>query len=134
MQTKQPTVADYMTRSPHSIGFDQPVSRAQELMSQHRIRHLPVLAGGKLVGVLSERDVAFIEGLREVEPRTLHVEQAMTPIPYATTPETPLVKVAREMFEHRYGSAVVLEDGHVIGVFTTTDALRALTDALEAKK
>jgi CBS domain-containing protein len=37
------------------------------------------------------------------------------------------------MFEHRYGSAVVLEDGHVIGVFTTTDALRALTDALEAK-
>jgi acetoin utilization protein AcuB len=133
MKTKKPTVADYMTRSPHAIGFDQPLSRAQELMSQQRIRHLPVLSGGKLVGLLSERDVAFVEGLREVDARTLRVDQAMTPIPYATTPDTPLTKVAREMFEHRYGSAVVLEDGHVIGVFTTTDALRALTDALEAK-
>jgi acetoin utilization protein AcuB len=134
MQEKQPTVADYMTRSPHSIGFDQRVSKAQELMSQHRIRHLPVLSGGKLVGVLSERDIAFIEGLRDVDPQALRVEEAMTPIPYATTPDKPLAKVAREMFEHRYGSAVVIEDGHVIGVFTTTDALRALCDALEPKQ
>lgn len=133
MQAKKPTVADYMTRSPHSIGFDRPISRAQELMSEQRIRHLPVLSGGRLVGLLSERDVAFAEGLRELNPRPLRVEEVMTPIPYAVAPDTPLVKVAREMFEHLYGSAVVIEDGHVIGVFTTTDALRALTDALEAK-
>ncbi|WP_235879745.1 CBS domain-containing protein [Polyangium aurulentum] len=134
MQAKKPTVADYMTRSPHAIGFDQPLSRAQELMSEQRIRHLPVLSGGRLVGLISERDVAFVEGLRELNPRPLRVDEAMTPIPYAVAPDTPLVKVAREMFQHRYGSAVVLEEGKVLGVFTTTDALRALADALDAKE
>jgi len=133
MQAKKPTVADYMTRSPHSIGFDQTLARAHALMREERIRHLPVLVGGRLVGMLSERDLAFIEGLRDVDSQKLRVEEAMTPMPYVVEPTTPLAKVAREMFAHRYGSAVVMEEGHVVGVFTTTDALRALSEALEAK-
>jgi acetoin utilization protein AcuB len=133
MQAKKPTVADYMTRSPLSIGFDQTLAQAHALMRDERIRHLPVLSGGRLVGLISERDVAFIEKVREIDPQTLRVEEAMTPMPYTVAPTTPLAKVAREMFEHRYGSAVVMEDGQVIGVFTTTDALRALADALTSK-
>lgn len=127
---KDKTVADYMTRSPHSIGLDQPLSQAHKLMREHHIRHLPVLSGGRLVGILSDRDLAFIEALRDVDPARVTVEDAMTSMPYAVTPKTPLAKVAREMSEHRYGSAVIMEDSHVIGVFTTTDALRALADSL----
>jgi acetoin utilization protein AcuB len=120
-----------MTKSPHSIGLDQPLQKAHAMMREHHIRHLPVLSGGQLVGMLSERDLAFIEAIRDVEPQRVSVEEAMTPMPYAVTRNTPLAKVAREMAEHRYGSAVIIEDDHVLGVFTTTDALRALADALD---
>ena len=127
---KDKSVADYMTRSPHSIGLDQPLSQAHKLMREHHIRHLPVLSGGRLVGILSDRDLAFVEALRDVDPSRVTVEDAMTAMPYSITQSTPLAKVAREMAEHRYGSAVIMEESHVIGVFTTTDALRALADAL----
>ncbi len=133
MQAKKPTVADYMTRSPLSISFDQTLAQAHALMRDERIRHLPVLSGGRLVGLVSERDVAFIEKVPETDPQQLRVEEAMTPMPYAVESTTPLAKVAREMFEQRHGSAVVMDEGKVIGVFTTTDALRALSDALESK-
>ncbi|WP_240807022.1 CBS domain-containing protein [Polyangium spumosum] len=133
MTTKNPTVADYMTRSPHSIGFDQTLVQAHKLMREHDIRHLPVLRGGRLVGILSERDLAFVEALRDVDSAKVTVEEAMTPLPYTIAPDASLGAVAREMAEHRYGSAVVMREGHVVGVFTTTDALRALADALGGK-
>ncbi|MDC0740539.1 CBS domain-containing protein [Polyangium mundeleinium] len=133
MNTKNPTVSDYMTRSPHSIGFDQTLVQAHKLMREHEIRHLPVLRGGKLIGILSERDLAFVEALRDVDSAKLRVEEAMTPLPFTAAPSTPLAGVAREMAEHRYGAAVVMQEGHVVGVFTTTDALRALADALDDK-
>ncbi|MDI1479427.1 CBS domain-containing protein [Polyangium sp. y55x31] len=133
MNTKNPTVSDYMTRSPHSIGFDQTLVQAHKLMREHHIRHLPVLRGGRLVGMLSERDLAFVEALRDVDPQKLRVEEAMTPLPFTVAPDALLAGVSREMAEHRYGAAVVMREGHVIGVFTTTDALRALADALDGK-
>jgi acetoin utilization protein AcuB len=52
---------------------------------------------------------------------------------YCVSPDAPLVEVAREMAEHKYGSAVVVEGPKVVGVFTTTDALRALV-ALEDRE
>ncbi|MRG93713.1 CBS domain-containing protein [Polyangium spumosum] len=122
-----------MTRSPHSIGFDQTLVQAHKLMREHDIRHLPVLRGGRLVGILSERDLAFVEALRDVDSAKVTVEEAMTPLPYTIAPDASLGAVAREMAEHRYGSAVVMREGHVVGVFTTTDALRALADALGGK-
>jgi acetoin utilization protein AcuB len=130
MKQNNPTVGDYMSKSPHSIGLEQTLEHAHHLMREHHIRHLPVLSGGRLAGILSDRDLAFIEALRDVDPRKVKVEEAMTSLPYAVTPDTPLARVARDMAEHRYGSAVVMEGSHVVGVFTTTDALRALADAL----
>jgi len=120
------TVERFMTRDPYTIGIDQPLSVAHRMMRAHRIRHLPVLAEGKLVGMVSERDLALIESMRGVDPDKVSVEEAMTPDPYLTTPERALGDVAREMAENRYGSAVVVKDGHVVGIFTTVDALQAL--------
>ena len=127
-----PRIADYMTRSPHSIGADQTVGFARTLMRGHKIRHLPVLRGGTLVGVLSDRDVYWVETLKDAEGDRLPVEDAMTPMPYAVPPDAPLAAVAREMAERKYGSAVVMEHDKVIGVFTTTDALAALAAILAA--
>jgi acetoin utilization protein AcuB len=124
------TIRHYMTPSPHTIGIDQALATATELMRAHKIRHLPVLAGGALVGLLSERDLELISGLPSVDPSRLTVEDAMSDIVYTVAPDDTLAEVAAEMAAHKYGSAVVAQAGRVVGVFTTVDALHALSDAL----
>ncbi|MFO0762046.1 MAG: CBS domain-containing protein [Byssovorax sp.] len=120
-------VKDFMTGNVHSIGADQKLSHAHQVMRMHHIRHLPVLQGGKLVGIISERDVYWMETLKDADSDEMLVEEGMTPLPYAVAPDAPLVQVARDMAENKYGAAVVLAGGDVVGVFTTVDALRALS-------
>jgi acetoin utilization protein AcuB len=125
------TIRRFMTASPHTIGQEQTLERAHEIMRAERIRHLPVLQAGKLVGLLSQRDLHLIETLSDVDPKDTTVAEAMSQDVYCVTPTTPLLEVAREMAEHKYGSAVVVEGSRVVGVFTTTDALHALIDIEE---
>lgn len=123
------TVGDFMTASPHSIGRDQPLSLAYERMRAWGVRHLPVLEHGKLAGILSQRDALLVETLRDVDPPTTPVEEAMSADVYVVAPDTPLEDVAEAMSEHKYGCAVVMEANRVVGIFTTIDALRALANA-----
>jgi acetoin utilization protein AcuB len=124
------TIRFYMTPMPHTIGADQTLSTAHRLLKQHHIRHLPVLKAGHVVGILSDRDLSFVETLKDVDPERLAVEEAMTPDPYTVEPEAPLAKVVAEMAEHRFGAALVVEHGHVIGIFTAVDGLRVLAERL----
>jgi acetoin utilization protein AcuB len=119
-------VRDFMSPTPQSIGRDQPLSVAQEWMRESGIRHLPVLEGGKLVGLLSQRDALFVETLRDVDPTKVPVEDAMSSDVYVTSPDASLVDVAATMAEHKYGCAVVMDGAHLAGIFTTVDALNAL--------
>lgn len=123
------TVAEFMTVSPHTIGDDQPLDRAHAMMSEHRIRHLPVLHGGKLVGILSMGDLHLLETLAPEDLTNATVDEAMTRDPYVVAPDAPLSEVAATMAAHRYGTAIVARGTKVVGIFTTTDALRALTGA-----
>jgi acetoin utilization protein AcuB len=127
------TVADCMTPAPLTIGRDQPLTRAHEVMRAHGIRHLPVLDGGKLVGIVSLRDLWFIETLKDVVVGSVAVEEAMTPDPVSVSPTTPVTEAARIMAEHRYGALLVTDGPHLVGVFTTIDALRALVVIGEQK-
>ena len=122
------SIREYMTESPHSIGVDQPLAMAHEMMRTHRIRHLPVLRAGKLVGIVSERDLYLVETLREVDPKSVPVEEAMSQSAYCVSPRAPLTRVADKMAEKKYGCAVVMEGGEVVGMFTVVDALRALSE------
>jgi acetoin utilization protein AcuB len=124
-------VKKFMTPMPHTVGVDQPLSVAHRMMREHAIRHLPVLSGGKLAGILSERDMALVETLRDVDPETVQTGEAMSQLVYAVEPETPLATVAAEMAEHKYGCAVVMAGQKVVGVFTTVDAMRALAALLD---
>lgn len=128
-----PHIDRHMTKSPYSIGREQKLSQAHKLMREHAIRHLPVLHGGKLIGVLSDRDLHLIETLRDVDPEKVLVEEAMSPAVYTVEPKTPLDEVVREMAHHKYGCAVVVENGKVVGVFTTIDAMRAFAEMLETR-
>jgi acetoin utilization protein AcuB len=126
MASATPTVAEFMTSGPQSIGMEQTLEEAHRVMREHRIRHLPVLEGGRLVGIVSQRDLHLIETFRDVDGQTVTVEEAMTSDPYIVKPKDPLAKVALEMWKKKYGSAVVMDGRRLVGVFTTTDALGAL--------
>lgn len=124
-------ISTVMTKSPHTVGKSQTLAHAHEVMRARNIRHLPVLEGGKLVGLVTERDLRLIESLKDVDPANVSVEEAMSQDVYAVTPDARLADVAKEMAEHKYGSAVVMEGGaKVVGIFTTVDAMRALSSLL----
>ena len=118
-------VQAYMTPSPHTIGRDQTLERAARMFREYHVRHLPVLAGGHLVGMLSERDVALVETL-SVDSTKEVVESAMSQDCYTVAPTDSLGQVATHMAQHKYGSAVVTIEDQVVGVLTTVDVCRAL--------
>jgi acetoin utilization protein AcuB len=121
-----PMIRDFMTEAPHTIGHDQMLERAHELMRVHHIRHLPVLQGGKLVGVVSDRDLHLVETLSSVDPARTPVSEAMSQDVLGVPLTASLFDVAQDMASSKYGSAVVLDGTRVVGVFTTIDALRIL--------
>jgi acetoin utilization protein AcuB len=126
-----PSVADYMTPGPYFVGPFEPLPKAHQIMREHGIRHLPVVADGTLVGILSDRDINLVQTLAHARPEEITVEDAMTSDPYVVSPDAPLNHVARVMQQRRIGSAIVVDHGGVAGVFTLTDALQALVEALE---
>jgi acetoin utilization protein AcuB len=128
------TVDAFMTRTVHTIGSRSPLTEAHRIMNEHAIRHLPVLEGGRLVGMVSMRDLHLIETLKGVDPKEVTVDEAMAQDAYTVPPGTALIEVARTMALHKYGSAVIARDGHVEGIFTTVDALKALDAVLSRKR
>lgn len=121
-----------MTPSVHTISMEKPLPHARALMLEHGIRHLPVLDGHKLVGLLSDRELARLEGFPLVDFKLVSVPDAMSDEPYVVAPDAPAVEVLGTMRDQRYGSAIVCEDSKVVGVFTTTDALRVLAETLSS--
>ena len=128
-----PTVQKFMTTNPHTVGFDQPMTFAHRLMREHRIRHLPVLREGRVIGLVSDRDLHLIETLRDVDPREVRVEEAMTQEPYVVPPDAPLDEVVKTMGQNKYGSAVVVQHNQVVGIFTTVDACSAFAELLTTR-
>jgi acetoin utilization protein AcuB len=125
-------IKQVMTPTPHTIGSDQKLATAHAMMREHALRHLPVLRAGKLVGVLSERDLYFVESVAGVEATVDTVADAMTGDVYTVEPSERLADVVTAMAQHRYGCAVIVDRGHVVGIFTATDALRVLADVTGA--
>jgi acetoin utilization protein AcuB len=128
-----PSVQKYMTTSPHTIGDDQPMSVAHRMMREHNIRHLPVLHGAKIVGMVSDRDLNMVETLKDVDPRKVLVSEAMSEDPYLVSPDAALDEVVSTMAQSKYGSAVVTQHDKVVGIFTTVDACRAFSDLLNTR-
>jgi acetoin utilization protein AcuB len=128
-QYDQPVRA-FMTETVHVIDMESPLPLARKMMEDHRIRHLPVVDGSRIVGLLSERDLSKLEGFPMVNLDMVSVPDAMSSSPYMVAPNTPVVEVLRKMREDRLGSAIVVEDEKVVGIFTSVDALSILINVL----
>jgi acetoin utilization protein AcuB len=123
------TLERYMTRHPHSIRVDEKVVTAAKLMRTHNIRHLPVLEGGELRGVLSDRDVKMAGG----EHSSKLVSDVYIEEPFAVDVDTSMHLVVTTMAEKKLGSTIILEEGKVVGIFTAVDACRVLAEFLHDK-
>ena len=126
------TVQKFMTPLPYTIAHDQSLADAHQLMRKHDIRHLPVLKDGRLAGVISQRDLYMIGTLQDIDLKEVAVADAMSTDIYAVGPRTSIRKITEEMVTHCYGSAIVMEGDDAVGIFTATDALRALNGVLTA--
>ena len=134
LDTDSPVAREYMSPLTVSVGRGQTLAFAAARMEEHKIRHLPVLDGGQLLGVLSDRDINWLAAMPTIDPETMTVNEAMTDLPYTVDPDTPLESVVREMERHKYGAAIVVEGNHPVGIFTTVDAMRLCGDLLERLK
>lgn len=122
-----------MTFLPKTIEHDQTIAQAKDIMKKIHIRHLPVLKNGKLIGILTDRDIALIQQFFMAEPEKVRVEEACSPEHYSTTPDAPLNEVVSYMAEHKLSSALIVDNGKLVGIFTEIDAFRAIADLLETR-
>ena len=119
-------VREVMTRALVTIGLDTPSEKARGLMDDHRIRHLPVVEDGRLVGLVSDRDVRSASH----HPAAL-AAQIMTARPVTVTPETRVEHAARLMLDGGFGSLPVVDGDTLTGIVTYTDLLRAFMRVIE---
>lgn len=123
-----PAVERYMTREPYSIAPSEPLSRAKTMMLRHQIRHLPVIDGERLAGVISERDVMVLEA-SGARLELVEVARVMQPA-ISVWCNTPLDEVSTTMARSK-SDCVVVRGGHGIeGIFTAVDGMAALTHIL----
>lgn len=116
-------VAEWMSRPVHTVTPATTGADAVAILRRHRIRHLPVTEGDRIVGVVTDRD------LRGVAPET-PVSAIMSRPVVVVSPRTAIDKAARLLFDRRIGCLPVVEDGKLLGILTQTDAVAALVDVV----
>jgi acetoin utilization protein AcuB len=121
-----------MTPFPYWIEVRAGVAEARAVMAEHGIRHLPVAEDGRLLGVVSDRDLLRIqtpaqgaEADEELSVGDAYVEHA-----YVVDVSEPLDAVLDHMWQERIGSTLVLRAGKLVGIFTAADACRLFADHL----
>jgi acetoin utilization protein AcuB len=115
-----------MTPFPYVVHVDDSLLYAREVMVRHEVRHLPVKRGNALVGVLTDRDLkrALDPDLGLPPKDELFVRDVFRPHPYIVDSSEPLDNVLEHMAAEHIGSALVTKNGHLVGIFTATDACR----------
>ncbi len=128
-----PHVDSVMTPFPYTIEASRSVQEARAVMESQGVRHLPVTSEGRLVGVLSDRDLklAFAVLGNSASEEPLHVGDVCNLEAYIVEYDTPLDQVMFHMTERRIGSTLVTRNGKLVGILTTTDVCRHYGELLK---
>jgi acetoin utilization protein AcuB len=120
-------VRDVMTCEVVTIARETPSDDARRLMDERRIRHLPVMDAGRLVGMVSDRDVRSVKG----DAARVVAGSIMTPDPLTVTADTRVERAARLLLDARIGSLPVVQGDTLAGIVTYTDLLHAFVRVIE---
>lgn len=128
-------VSEIMQREFVSLGVGDHLDLADDVMRLGRIRHMPVIDGKRLVGIVSQRDLLsaslskmldFDLAQRRTFMRSVQISEAMTRDVVSVPPDTPIREVARLMIRHKIGCIPVVQDEEPVGMVTEVDLLRAI--------
>ena len=128
-------VSQWMTTSVVTVKPKDSLRHARELMTKHRINQLPVTTDGKLVGIITDRDIrdAYPSSLRLLRGKDIDefadsytVEEAMTYNVTAVSPQTSLREAAQHLRRQRFGALPVVENDKLVGIVTRSDPLDAM--------
>jgi acetoin utilization protein AcuB len=127
-----PTIDMFMTRAPYCVTSIDTLERARELMDRHMVRHLPVVAGTEVVGVLLDRELVVIEAMPGIDTRMISAARAMRPA-LSVSENLEIDEAIDLMIEHDLDCLVVRDEhGLVDGIFTAIDALHAIATLARA--
>ena len=122
-------ISELMTSKPVFIMETDLISNAKKILIDNTIKHLPVMnKHGQVTGILSDRDIKLHQAVSD-DPNfhaTARVADAQRQRPYVVSPDTPARQVLQEMHERRIGSAIIVDDDRLVGIFTSVDACRIL--------
>jgi acetoin utilization protein AcuB len=132
-------VVDVMTKDPLSVTVTESIGAADELMTENRIRQLPVVNNGELVGIVTDRDVrSFLSGslLSSPEEREkalgVKVREIMTSEPLTLAPDDELIEAVELLLEQKVGGVPVVDEAEgLVGIVTYVDVLRCFLNRLQ---
>jgi acetoin utilization protein AcuB len=124
-------VRDSMTREVVTVGPETTAVEALALCRRYRIRHLPVLQEGRLVGIISDRDLrsaapALGDPDRTAALERIRVSDEMARDVTTARPEDPIEDAAMAMYEGKFGCLPVMEGEELVGIVTSSDVMKAL--------
>jgi acetoin utilization protein AcuB len=121
---EQYLVARWMTPRPVTVAPDQKLTAACAVMQQHGFRSLPVMQDGKLLGIITDRDIrTHLNYIESIEVAKVMSEKLIT-----VSPHTSIWDAAELLGEKKIGALPVIEEGQLVGVISSTDLLRAFTE------
>lgn len=132
---KEGTVREIMMGSPVTLKPGDGLDLANDIIAIGRIRHIPVVDEGKLVGLLSERDLlgaaanrifGITNKSRSALLKSARIKDVMKKNVVTVEPDTPIKDAARLMADKKIGCVPVLHEGSLVGLVTTTNVLRYL--------
>lgn len=130
---KMPIVGAVMTSFPYFVDSDDPVGRLEKMMDDRGIRHLPVQEKGKIVGIVSERDLHHrLPRIAAPEEKArLRARDIMIANPYTVGFNTPLSEVVAQMALRHIGSVIVTRKGKLAGILSAMDVCRIFAEYLD---
>jgi len=131
------TVKDFMTENPQVLSRTETLDLADDIMTMGRIRHLPILEDGELVGIISQRDMfrsaavaalGFVGDTQRALIKTIRIKEIMTENVVTISPDASVKEAARIMIDKKIGCLPVVEAKKLIGIITETDILRYVVE------
>ena len=128
-------VRDFMTSTATSIGQDASLLEAALMVRRSGFRHLPIVEGERLVGLITDRDInryapSLLSNITQEEYNAIFentpLQRVMVKDPVTVEPATPMREVVAMLHNKKLGCMPVVEDGKLVGIITTTDMLKLL--------